>query len=72
MDGDVHAPPFEEIASSLITSQRTDLWECICRIGGNFKNREADLAWPERSKGTWVPAYEEAASSFSSPITLNN
>jgi hypothetical protein len=41
-----------------------------------FQNREADLAWPERSKGTKVPAYEEASSSSAphnqSQITNNS
>ncbi len=26
-----------------------------------FRHREADLAWPERSKGKKVPAYKEGA-----------
>jgi hypothetical protein len=37
------------------------LGNAFAALAAIFRNREADLAWPERSKGTWVPAYEAAS-----------
>jgi hypothetical protein len=41
------------------------LGNAFAALAAIFQKRGADLAWPERSKGTKVPAYEKAASSFS-------
>jgi hypothetical protein len=36
------------------------LWNALAALAAIFQNREADLAWPERSIGTKVPAIEVA------------
>jgi hypothetical protein len=46
-------PPFEKAASS-ITTQSTDLWECICRVSGNFSKPRSGLGMAgakQRHKG---------------------
>jgi hypothetical protein len=40
------------------------LGNAFAALAAKLQNREADLAWPERSKGTKFPAYEEAAFSL--------
>jgi hypothetical protein len=40
------------------------LGSAFAALAAKLQNREADLAWPERSKGTKVPAYEEEAFSL--------
>jgi hypothetical protein len=35
------------------------LGNAFAALAAIFQNREADLAWPERSKGTWVPALKK-------------
>jgi hypothetical protein len=40
------------------------LGNAFAALAAKLNNREADLAWPERSKGTKVPASEQAASLF--------
>jgi hypothetical protein len=47
------------------------LGNAFAALAAKLNNREADLAWPERSKGTKVPAYEKAASSLSSTSMFN-
>jgi hypothetical protein len=47
------------------------LGNAFAALAAIIQNREADLAWPERSNGTKVPALEEAASSLSSLETEN-
>jgi hypothetical protein len=44
-------------------SMHGPLGNAFAALAAKLQNREADLAWPERSKGTKVPAYEEATSS---------
>jgi hypothetical protein len=36
------------------------LWNALAALAAIFQNREADLAWPDRSIGTKVPAIEVA------------
>jgi hypothetical protein len=40
------------------------LGNAFAALAAKLQNREADLAWPKRSKGTKVPAYEETTTSF--------
>ena len=47
------ALPFEEAADH----SRGPLGNAFAAFAAIFQSREADLAWPERSKGTKVPAY---------------
>jgi hypothetical protein len=56
----------EEAAAHL----RGPLGNAFAAFAAIFQSREADLAWPERSKGTKVPAFEEVASSSSVSLKL--
>jgi hypothetical protein len=58
------APCFEQPLKKRFKDDSSDgpLGNAFAALAAIFQNREADLAWPERSKGTWVPAFEEAAS----------
>jgi hypothetical protein len=38
------------------SSMNGPLGNAFAALAAKLNNREADLAWPERSKGTWVPA----------------
>jgi hypothetical protein len=61
------APCSAQPKKSIFKDDSSDgpLGNAFAALAAIYQNREADLAWPERSKGTKVPAFEDVASSTS-------